>query len=100
MDASYAEIGLVNNELGGMNVLRIYPKDMKEEDWWNVRCMMNIYAWTEPLLSLLHRLRALLGEKADVFLDENIQHIGLEEAEEMYMDYQTDGEIHMHLVIV
>lgn len=100
MNASYAEIGLVNSELGGMNVLRIYPNKMDEEDWWDVRCMLNIYAWTESLVSLLYRLRNHLGEKADVFLDENIQHTGVEEAEEMYMDYQTNGEIHMHLVTV
>lgn len=100
METFYAEIGLVNEELGGMNVLRIYPKNMVEEDWWNVRCMMNIYAWTESLVSLLHRLRTQFGEKADIFLDEEIQHIGIEEAEEMYMDYQTNGTIHMHQVIV
>ena len=100
METFYAEIGLVNEELGGMNVFRIYPKNMTEEDWWNVRCMMNIYAWTEPLVSLLYRIRELLGEKGDIFLDEEIQWIGIEEAEEMYMDYKTNGTIHMHQVIV
>jgi hypothetical protein len=97
-DTEYVTVAIENDHMGGMPILHIVPRSMTEVDWYNVRNLLNIYAWTEPLSALTHRVRHYMGSKATVLPDENVVYYGEEESNEMYMDYCGDANITFHRI--
>lgn len=94
---NYVDICFEHDDLGGMVVFRVYPHSMTEEDWYRVKCAMNIYAWQDSVGELSKRIQDVLGAKGWCYLDSNLAWMSGEDADEMYRDFdRTDTVITFH----